>query len=390
MFLGEIISNGQGQIFRVLPLIPFVSGAIPLSLHSDDGWESQFTNLSSNLSEDYSIKLKTLFKNIENNNLNTSVINTCYPSHKYKNCFYKTSLSASYWESTNRLSSTISSDMDNFLNLAYIINNTAGSPIDKNVSQFGQILFSNACPYRTKIGQAAIDKVIDVSNLTFLVGCTSNLGYQNTTIYNTSGNYMHLPQPHSEYWYARQGIHTVFQIGGIIQDDSNIKHIKKHIKIPAYLQNGYLSFSYNIVPPDSAKDKWFGMLMICDDYRIIKNKQIFSQLSNTGTKINRQETIISFLPPGETYLEKISSQSQEDPLQRNNPSNNVQKCVGDKNDIPIYGNYFLLGRGDITLPINKIAGKFIVFGVRGGYSDQYKNNNNTNNSYIPKEYFIRR
>lgn len=44
----------------------------------------------------------------------------------------------------------------------------------------------------------------------------------------------------------------------------------------------------------------------------------------------------------------------------------------DTNDIPLYGNYHITGQGTISLPLNKIAGKFLVFGVRGHKSKKFK------------------
>ena len=72
----------------------------------------------------------------------------------------------------------------------------------------------------------------------------------------------------------------------------------------------------------------------------------------------------------------------QDPLYRNfayynaNRGNSVPASItqsldrtyGDSNDIPIYGNYFLTSQNDIYLPINKIQGKYLVFGLRGTYS----------------------
>ena len=422
---GEIIPVTNTETFKVTPLIPFVHGAIPLALHSQDGWNNQFENLENNLSSGYVSNLSGLFVNTNNLSLSasTATINTCYPSHKYKSHFYYTSLYQSYWNQNTRLNKSIQSKVDNFLNLAYLIQHPSGPSERTNRSdQFGGLSMKNYSQLKT------LD--INTSCITLRIGCTHNMGGNVQTPFNVNSNadggnalsglqyFRHTP-PHSEYWYARQGIHLVFQVGSIIQIDQNTKQLR----IPAYLQNGYLKFSYNFTPPLNNKKQWYGIFMVSDDYRILKNNQSFQEkCACSNYPAFRNQTQISFLKPGETNVQKNAGKlvhsfitsgvqtilgstvpnltepvqtTKEDPLLRMDMGRNpytsrgslwanktnyfndnslsalyqVRDLIqGDFNDVPIYGNYFLSSNGDIYLPINKIAGKYLTFGIRGTYS----------------------
>lgn len=308
---GQTIYMKNGDSFNVKPLIPFVTGAIPLALHypsgtlqmphaSLSGWATEFSHLNSifgntQIADKYVKTLQTQFFNYNTLSASTSVINAYFPSNKYKNYFYPTSLNKSYWTDANRKKYSIQSTANNFLNLAYIIQNPSGpSERTNRCDQFGGLSFSNNNQIRTTNDNPSM--------ITILLGDTHNIGGGNYTAYYDNGQYLHHAPPHSEYWYSRQGIHVVFQVAGLIKDLSG----NYHQNIPAYLKNGFLKFSYKFRPPTNNTRGWYGTFMVCDDYRIIKNRQRFQQQTVCGNNwpAYRQETIVSFLPPGESYVQK--------------------------------------------------------------------------------------
>lgn len=86
------------------------------------------------------------------------------------------------------------------------------------------------------------------------------------------------------------------------------------------------------------------MLMVCDDYRIIKNNQFFLQTCICGWAFpaRRYETIVSFLPPGKSYVERTcfkdihQAYSEQQFRSKNNISetNYIRRVFPNVRDIP--------------------------------------------------------
>ena len=212
------------------------------------------------------------------------------------------------------------------------------------------------------------------NGLMLAAGSTHNWGGLNLTPYYKTNNCPELPPPHNEFWLCRQGLHVVYKVA-----DS----------FPEYLEYGYLKFKWFAIPPtDSAADttNWYGTFLIADNYERIADCTN-TEPSTCGSKWPKVKhyTYITYLPHGKTRT-VINSATYS-----NGGSTHNCNCPTkyDPADIPLFGNYFLKGQGEYSIPLNKIKGKYLIFGIRGTYTtnkvlkDNGANTNVYDTSTIP-------
>jgi hypothetical protein len=166
--------------------------------------------------------------------------------------------------------------------------------------------------------------------------------------------YSEIAPPHDEFWYARQGLHVVYQVGGITDSNGTIK-------LPEYLEYGYLKFDVTFNKNLNGLGNWFGTLMICDNYSVIYQSVHTKEYSASGGRWPKEK-----FAPALSFIHGS--------LTKYNP--NGKPVWYDPNDVPTYGNYFIEGNKTVYLPLNKIAGKFLVFGIRGTTSTNSRERDN--------------
>lgn len=151
-----------------------------------------------------------------------------------------------------------------------------------------------------------------------------------------------LPPPHNEFWLCRQGFHMVYKVN--FADSAE--------ELPEYLQNGFLKFEYDFIKPTLETNNWFGTFMIADDYTPMGLLH-YQEASASGPKW-----------PKEKYWPYFKMNKNATSIFSGN------KAIWfDPKDVPDYGNYYIQGSGYKILPLNKIVGKYLIFGVRGTYTN---------------------
>ena len=151
-----------------------------------------------------------------------------------------------------------------------------------------------------------------------------------------------LPPPHNEFWLCRQGFHMVYKVNFANSPE----------ELPEYLQNGFLKFEYDFIKPTLEPNNWFGTFMIADDYTWIKDLH-YQEVSASGHKYPKQK-----------YWPYFRMNQNAESIFKDN------KAIWfDPKDVPDYGNYYIQGSGYKILPLNKIVGKYLIFGVRGTYTN---------------------
>ena len=154
----------------------------------------------------------------------------------------------------------------------------------------------------------------------------------------------HIDEKGNEYWLARQGIHLVYHFGFSDGEKS---------LLPEYLEYGYLAFDYNFTKPSIGDiENWFGTFMISDEYNVYRTNAHSQEQSVCGEKWPKEKfrNIIYF--------------------------NKNVTVDNDPKDVPLYGNYYLQNNGTMYLPLNKIVGKYLTFGIRGTYSTYFTEKDN--------------
>ena len=395
------INGYTNNNMNIIHNIPFLSGAIPLDNKLDnlgneirgidnktwsERWKDELNKLPQEIRSSDLLKINTsiinskLFKLPENDsNVWNFPFKTIVPNFK-KTAVNEssTTLSDFYLSNFNGYSNFIT-DKNKILNLAIINCNCTGPSVrTERADRFGYLDFfpateTNGCGFSITAGAThnwggenqseyrILDKIknrfskkgYESSNPFYYLNRYENSEYTNdidTVI--SSNKYNEISPPHDEFWYSRQGLHIVYQIGFTDENDN--------IKLPEYLEYGYLKFTYNLIRNTNGLGNWYGVFMIADDYFI-----------PYSTIHVRERSACGDAWPKEKYFPLISFKKDSKTI--------VKKSIPryyDPEDIPRFGNYFLMNSGDVYLPLNKIAGKFLIFGMRGTYSTKYTEKDN--------------
>lgn len=362
---------------NIIHNIPFLSGAIPLDNNGMVGpdnktweqrWSSELNKLPNN------IKNSELLKKINTSTINSKLFKLSETEDPWKFKFKHITVNSSNYTHESSVSNKI-------LNLAIINCNCTGPSVrTERADRFGYLDYfpadgKNGCGFSITAGAThnwggenqseyrILDKIKSKlktenpfyflnkynTNEKYTVGNDQKLIKEHIQdVIDKGGTYKEIPPPHDEYWYSRQGLHIVYQFGFTDADGNSC--------LPEYLEYGFLKFSYNLVRNTNGLGNWYGTFMIADEYFIPYSAIHVKEPSACGGAYPKEKyfPLVSFKTNSKTVWKIAKNQSYI--------------YYYDPEDVPLYGNYFLMNSGDIYLPLNKIAGKFLIFGLRGTYS----------------------
>lgn len=344
---------------KIVHNIPFISGAVPLDNNGTVGADNKTWSQRWKKELD---KLPSELKPFVNSFENTSTIN----SKLFKLPDTDANTFKFHFKTITPNNKNISADKvpNKIMHLAGVNFNCTGPSVrTERADRFGYLDYfpaygTNGCGFSITAGathnwggenqsEYRILDYIDNRNPFYYLNNYEKFKSKIDNAVNTF-YYAEIPPPHDEYWYARQGLHIIYHFG--FTDENN------NVILPEYLEYGYLKFSFNLIRNTNGLGNWYGTFMIADNYSIPYSSIHVSESSACGHKYPKEKyfPIVSFINDSKTVVKRVANKNR--------------LYYYDPEDVPLYGNYFLMNSGDIYLPLNRIAGKFLIFGMRGTYS----------------------